>query len=85
LDWVDIAEQDSRFKKSTQRFRLGTEYRFKMLKDHLMLSLRSGMADEKFCFGTGLNFSRYFQIDGAYAYDQFVKSYSYFTQVKFGW
>ena len=85
LDWIDIAEQDSRFKKSTQRIRLGTEYRYNMLKNNLMFSLRGGMANEKFCFGLGLNFSRYFQIDGAYAYDQFVKSYSYFTQVKIGW
>ena len=85
LDWFDIAEQDSRFKKTLQRIHLGTEYRLNILKDSIMFSLRSGMADEKFCFGLGLNFGRYFQIDGAYAYDQFVKSFSYFTQVKFGW
>ncbi len=85
LDWVDIAEQDSRFRESTERIRLGTEYRFKILKDHLMVSLRTGLADEKFGFGLGLNISHYVQIDGAYAYDRFVKSYSYFTQLKIGW
>ena len=85
LDWVDIFEQDSRYESTTSRFRFGSEYRWQPWKDKLLLSLRAGVADENFCFGLGLNITKYFQIDGAYAYDRFVDTYSYFSQVKIGW
>jgi len=85
LEWYDIIEQDSRYSKTTQRIRFGTEYRLKFLNDYFMASFRSGFADEKFCFGLGLCITRFVQIDGAYAYDRFVKSYSYFTQLRIGW
>jgi len=85
LDWVDITEQDSRFESSSERIRLGTEYRFNLWHDNLILSLRSGINDKKFSLGLGLDISHYLQLDGAYAYDQFVKTYSYFTQLRIGW
>jgi len=84
VDWVDIAEQDSRYRSTTERIRMGTEYRLKFWKDNYIASFRTGFADEHFSVGLGLNISRYFQIDGAYAYDRFVKAYSYFGQIQFG-
>ncbi len=84
-DWVDIAEQDSRYDKTTERFRLGTEYRINFWNNKLGCTLRVGMADEKVAFGLGLNLTKYVQIDGAYAYDRFVDSFAYFGQLKFGW
>ncbi len=85
LDWVDIAEEDSRYTKTTQRIRLGTEYRFNLWKNKYILSIRSGMADEKGALGLGFNIMNYLQLDAAYAYDRFVDTYSYFGQIKFGW
>ncbi len=85
LDWVDVLEQDSRYESTIGRVRFGSEYRLEPWKDKLLLSLRAGVADENFCFGLGLNITKYFQIDGAYAYDRFVDTYSYFSQVKIGW
>ncbi len=85
LDWVDIFENDSRYSNTTQRIRVGSEYRINFWKNHFQLALRGGYADENFSLGIGLNFGQYFQIDGAYAYDRFVDTYSYFAQVKFGW
>jgi len=85
LDWVDIAEQDSRYERIAERIRLGTEYRLKTWKDRLMFAFRVGMADERLTLGLGLNITKYFQIDGAYAYDRFVEAPSYFGQIKIGW
>ena len=85
LDWVDITGQDSRFESYIQRFRFGTEYRLDVMQDLLGISFRAGIADKKLTGGVGLNLFRAIQIDGAYAYDNFVKSYAYFGQVKIGW
>lgn len=85
VDWVDIAEQDSRYDKTTQRVRLGSEYRLNLWNNNFGCAFRVGMSNEKVAFGLGLNFTKYVQIDGAYAYDRFVDSFAYFGQLKFGW
>ncbi|NOZ63264.1 MAG: hypothetical protein GXO74_16545 [Calditrichaeota bacterium] len=85
LDWVDLFENDSRYDHTTERIRLGSEYRINFWKHDFQFALRGGYADENFCFGLGLNFGKYFQIDGAYAYDRIVDTYSYFAQAKIGW
>jgi len=84
LDWIDVFEQDSRYENTIGRVHVGSEYRWEPWKNKLLCSLRAGIADENFCFGLGLNITKYFQIDGAYAYDKFVKTYSYFSQIKIG-
>ena len=84
LDWVDLFEQDSRYENTLERIRLGAEYRWNPWKDKLLFSVRAGLADENFCFGLGVNITKYFQIDGAYAYDRFVDAYSYYSQIKIG-
>jgi hypothetical protein len=85
LDWVDVFEQDSRYENTVGRIRFGSEYRFEPWKNKLLFSIRGGVADENFCFGLGLNITKYFQIDCAYAYDRFVNTYSYYSQIKIGW
>ncbi|MBN1350684.1 hypothetical protein JXJ21_14800 [candidate division KSB1 bacterium] len=85
VDWLDIAEQDSRYNRMRERLCVGTEYRLRLLNDLLMLSFRIGLADERMTGGLGLNITRFFQLDGAYAYDRFVNSYSYYCQLKLGW
>ena len=85
VDWVDIAEQDSRYDKTTERIRLGSEYRLSFWDNKLGMAFRVGMADEKVAFGLGLNLTKYVQIDGAYAYDRFVDEFAYFSQIRFGW
>jgi hypothetical protein len=85
FDWVDIAKQDSRFKYYTDRFRFGTEYRIETLNKNLIISPRLGLADGRISVGLGINIFNIVQLDGAYAYDKFVKDYSYFTQLRIGW
>lgn len=85
LDWADIAAQDSRYQNYIERFRIGTEYRLEAKKDVLGIAFRGGLADKRFTVGLGLNFWRVVQLDGAYAYDQFVGDYVIFGQAKVGW
>lgn len=86
FDWVDIAKQDDiRFVNYPERIRLGSEYRLDAIKQKLGIAFRLGMADERFTGGIGFNIYKALQIDGAYAYDNYVESYSYYAQVKLGW
>lgn len=85
FDWVDIAENDSRFEKTEDRIRLGTEYRFNTLKNILTLTPRLGLSDQRIALGLGLKILKLFHIDGAYAYDRFVNEYAYYAQLKIGW
>ncbi len=85
LDWVDIGELDTRYDKTFDRFRIGTEYRFHTLKDHLIVALRSGMADTRLTMGLGFNIYGMVDLDGAYAYDRFVKTSAYYVQLTVGW
>ena len=85
LDWADIAAQDSRYQTYIERFRIGTEYRLEAKKDVLGIAFRGGLADKRFTVGLGLNLFRVVQLDGAYAYDQFVGDYVIFGQAKVGW
>jgi hypothetical protein len=85
LDWVDISDQDIKFTDYTERFRIGTEYRLDAIKQKLGVAFRLGMADEKLTGGIGFNIYKALQIDGAYAYDNYVESYSYYAQIKLGW
>jgi len=80
LDWVDMIAQDDKYESYLERFRIGTEYR--LLNDYF--ALRAGLSDIHFTAGFGINL-RYFQLDAAYAYDNFVLDYSFFGQIKFGW
>jgi len=85
FDWVDIAENDSRYEKTEDRIRLGTEYRFNTLKSALTITPRIGLSDQRIALGLGLNILKLFHIDGAYAYDRFVNEYAYYAQLKIGW
>jgi len=86
LDWADIAKQDDiRFVDYAERFRIGTEYRLDAIKEKLGVAFRVGMADERFTGGIGFNLYKALQIDGAYAYDNYVEAYSYYAQIKLGW
>lgn len=85
LDWVDITDQDIRFEDYGEHFRIGTEYRLDAVKEKLGIAFRIGMADTRFTGGIGLNLYRAVQLDGAYAWDNFVGDYSYFAQVRIGW
>ncbi len=85
LDWVDISDQDIKFTDYTEKFRIGTEYRLDAIKQKLGVAFRLGMADEKFTGGIGFNIYKALQIDGAYAYDNYVEAYSYYAQIKLGW
>jgi len=85
LDWVDIFEKDTRYEKTFDRLRIGMEYRYGIWGEKLTVTPRIGMADQHVTLGLGLNLFNIAQIDGAYAYDRFVRDFSYFAQVKFGW
>jgi len=85
LDWVDISEQDIRFEDYWERFRLGTEYRLDAVKEKLGVAFRIGMADARFTGGIGFNLYKAVQLDGAYAWDNYVGDYSYYAQIKIGW
>jgi len=85
FDWVDIAENDTRYEKTEDRIRLGTEYRFDTLTNALTITPRLGLSDQRIALGLGLNILKLIHIDGAYAYDRFVNEYAYYAQLKIGW
>jgi hypothetical protein len=85
FDWADIAAQDERFENYGQRLRLGTEYRLDAIKDVLGIAPRLGYADSRITVGLGINLFKLVQLDGAYAYDEFIQERSYFAQVRIGW
>ncbi len=86
LDWVDVSKQeDVLYVDYPERFRIGTEYRLDAIKQKLGVAFRIGMADERFTGGIGFNIFKALQIDGAYAYDNYVDAYSYYAQIKLGW
>ena len=85
FDWDDISKQDIRYEDYWERIHIGTEYRLDAIKDMLGVAFRVGMAEEHFTGGLGLNIYKALQIDGAYAYDTFVESYSFYAQVRLGW
>lgn len=85
LDWVDIAENDSRYEKTEDRIRLGTAYRWNAIKSILTITPRLGLSDQRVALGLGLNVLKFLHLDGAYAYDRFVNEYAYYAQLKIGW
>jgi hypothetical protein len=85
FDWVDIAENDSRYENTEDRIRLGTEYRWNVLKSALTLTPRLGLSDQRISLGLGLNILKLIHLDGAYAYDRFVNENAYYAQLKIGW
>ncbi len=85
FDLADAAEQDIRYEDYWSRFRFGTEYRLEAMDKKLGVSFRIGVADKRFTGGIGFNIFRALQVDGAYAYDNFVGSYSYYLQARLGW
>lgn len=85
FDLADISEQDVRYEDYWSRFRFGTEYRLDIIPDKLGTSFRVGLSDKRPTGGIGFNIYKVCQLDGAYAYDDFVGSYSYFAQIRLGW
>ncbi len=85
FDWADIAAQDVRYETYIERFRIGTEYRFEAIEDMFGITPRVGLADKRPTVGLGINLFRFLQIDGAYAYDNYVGANSYYAQVRIGW
>jgi hypothetical protein len=85
FDWVDIAEQDSRYEATIDRIRLGTEYRLTSGDHGIGLALRAGLTESRPTFGVGFNFFNFLRLDGAYAYEGFVGEPSYFAQIGFTW
>ncbi|MFZ5517838.1 MAG: conjugal transfer protein TraF [Candidatus Zhuqueibacterota bacterium] len=85
IDWVDIAENDTRFEQMEDRIGLGTEYRFTTLNNALTIAPRLGMSDQRIALGLGLKIVKFIHIDGAYAFDRFVNEFAYYTQLKIGW
>ena len=85
FDWVDIAENDSRYGNTADRIRLGTEYRFNMSKNLLTITPRLGLSDQRIAMGLGLSLLKFLHLDGAYAYDRFVNENAYYAQLKIGW
>jgi long-subunit fatty acid transport protein len=85
FDWDDISKQDFRYEDYLERFNIGTEYRLDAIKDMLGAAFRVGMAEKHFTGGIGFDIYKALQLDGAYAYDTFVESYSYYVQLRLGW
>jgi hypothetical protein len=85
FDWVDIADQEEIYDKYIERIRIGAEYRLDTIERTLGITGRFGFADDHLTFGLGLNLFRAVQIDGAYAWDSFVDTFSYFAQLRIGW
>lgn len=85
FDLTDISKQDIRYEDYWSRFRFGSEYRLDIIPDKLGTAFRAGFSDKRLTGGIGFNIYRALQLDGAYAYDDFVGSYSYFVQVRIGW
>lgn len=85
FDWVDMLENDSRYENTEDRIRLGTEYRFNILKSALTVTPRLGLSDQRIALGMGLNLFKFLHLDGAYAYDRFVNEYAYYGRLKIGW
>jgi hypothetical protein len=84
FELADIADQDSRYEFYEERLRLGTEYRLET-SDKFGAAFRVGLAESRFTGGIGFNIFKALQIDGAYAYDPYVGSYSYYGQIRLGW
>jgi len=85
FDWVDIAENDSRYEVTVDRIRLGTEYEFDLLDNNLLITPRLGMSDQRLALGLGLKIVNLIQIDGAYAYNNFINKKIYHIQCAIGW
>ena len=82
LDWLDLLKNDIRYKTTLGRLRLGTQYRQSIWKDKLTVTGRLGFGDEHVCGGLGLGFFNTVYLDGAYAWDPLVGTYSYFAQMR---
>jgi hypothetical protein len=85
FDVTDLASQDGKYEDYIERLRVGTEYRLQASNNGFGVAFRGGLADKRPTFGIGLNFGPVVQIDGAYAFDNYVGENSYFAQLKFGW
>ncbi len=84
FELADAADQDTRYNFYENRIRIGSEYRLETA-NNFGVAFRVGLADSRFTGGLGFNIFRVFQIDAAYAYDEYVQTYSYYGQIKFGW
>jgi hypothetical protein len=85
FDVADLAAQDEKFDEYIERFRVGTEYRLQTPSNGFGVAFRGGIADKRPTVGVGINFGRVFQLDAAYAYDNYIGENSYFAQLRFGW
>lgn len=83
FELADAANQDSRYESYENRLRIGTEYRLETSRK-LGLALRIGLADNNLSVGLGFNIFNIVQLDGAYAFDNYVQEYAYYAQIKIG-
>ncbi len=85
FDCVDIAAQDEKHVNFGGRLRIGTEYRLDAIPKSLGIAFRGGVAERKLAAGVGINLFRVVQIDGAYAWDNYIYDNAVFVSVRFGW
>ncbi len=84
FELADAADQDTRYNFYENRIRLGSEYRMET-SSKFGVAFRAGLADSRLTGGLGFNIFRVCQIDAAYAYDEYVQSYAFYGQIRFGW
>ncbi len=82
LDWLDLLENDSRYKSIQGRLRLGTQYIYPLWMDKLEITGRFGYGDEHFSGGLGLKIYNTFYLDGAYAWDPVINDFAYYMQFR---
>ena len=82
LSWLDVFENDSRYRTTAGRIRMGLEYRQPVWQGKLMISGRVGLGDEHGCGGLGLGLWDTAFLDGAYAWDPWLQVWTYYTQLR---
>ncbi|MBN2104653.1 hypothetical protein JW835_11490 [bacterium] len=82
LDWIDVFENDTRYKSTTGRIRLGSQYEQPIWRNKLALAGRLGFGDEHLCGGLGISIYNKVLIDGAYAWDSIIECYAYHAQLR---
>lgn len=74
FELVDIAQQVSAFQNYAERFGFGTEYRFHLFDNVLMLAPRVGFANAEATFGLGVRILDHVRLDAASATSVLVQS-----------
>jgi hypothetical protein len=82
LEWLDLFENDTRYRSTAGRIRIGTEYRQPLWPGKLTICGRFGLGDEHGCGGLGLAFWDTAFLDGAYAWDPVLQVWTYYGQIR---